>query len=177
MASSWPTLPDWSAGDVGSAADFDVLRDGVQWVGEDKPACRATRSTDLAIATSTDTAILMDGESFDNQGAHSTSGNTSRITIPSGMGGIYLVGGQAQFDSTSACQVQLTIRINAGFGFALEQCDAAASGRTTLSVAALYPFVSGDYVQLYAFHNKGSNLSVKADTNPPYIWATWVASL
>lgn len=52
---------------------------------------RATASASQGINTTTTTAVTWDTEAYDSDGFHSTASNTNRITIPAGMGGIYLV--------------------------------------------------------------------------------------
>ena len=45
--------------------------------------------------------MTWDSEDFDTDGFHSTSSNTSRITIPSGKGGKYLLVAQTTFASNA----------------------------------------------------------------------------
>lgn len=52
---------------------------------------KAYHSTTQAITSGGDTAVLLDSEEFDSNGFHSTSSNTSRMTIPTGYGGKYLL--------------------------------------------------------------------------------------
>jgi hypothetical protein len=59
---------------------------------------------------SSETAVLFDSEEFDSDGFHSTVTNTSRFTIPSGLGGWY------QFDcggrAPNSTEVSLDFKIN-----------------------------------------------------------------
>jgi hypothetical protein len=62
-------------------------------------AAIATSAT-LSVTAHTQHTLPLPAENFDTDGFHSTSSNTSRITIPSGKGGKYLVQAQLQPDST-----------------------------------------------------------------------------
>jgi hypothetical protein len=57
-------------------------------------------SATLSVTAHTQHTLPLPAENFDTDGFHSTSSNTSRITIPSGKGGKYLVQAQLQPDST-----------------------------------------------------------------------------
>lgn len=52
---------------------------------------RCTGTGTQTISNATDTSITWGTEAWDSDGFHSTSSNTNRITIPSGLDGIYLV--------------------------------------------------------------------------------------
>lgn len=70
-----------------------------RWIGYDgslwrptphnPPACRITHSTTQSITNNTTTALLADSETYDTDSMHSTSSNTSRITM--NKAGIYVV--------------------------------------------------------------------------------------
>lgn len=53
--------------------------------------CALTKASDLALSTSGEAALTMDTENFDTDGFHDNSTNNNRVTIPTGLGGKYLV--------------------------------------------------------------------------------------
>lgn len=62
---------------------------GIKWAalpasGSSFVGCRATGSTNQTISNTTQTTLNWNTETFDTDGFHSTSSNTSRMTIPSG---------------------------------------------------------------------------------------------
>jgi hypothetical protein len=66
---------------------------GLKWAapaGGSFVGCSITKTAGQATTNGVFTAITWDSENFDTDGFHSTSTNTSRITIPSGQGGKYL---------------------------------------------------------------------------------------
>jgi hypothetical protein len=62
-------------------------------------AATATSQT-LAVTANVSVALPLATETFDTDGFHSTTVNTSRLTIPTGKGGKYLVNIEFQNDST-----------------------------------------------------------------------------
>ena len=79
---------------IGSTGQVLTVAAGVpSWVtpaGATFVGCALTASGDQSTTGGTDTAITFNTEDFDTDAFHSTSTNTSRITIPSGLGGKYL---------------------------------------------------------------------------------------
>lgn len=66
---------------------------GLKWAapaGATFVGCALTASADQSTTGGTDTAITFNTEDFDTDAFHSTTSNTSRITIPAGLGGKYL---------------------------------------------------------------------------------------
>lgn len=102
-------------------------------------------------------------ESIDTDGFHDTSTNNSRITIPAGKGGKYLV--------IACCHW-----VGNGTGYRELWVQKGASGRvvqhtmTTPGTAALQQnaigivdLAAGDYIQMYVEHNSGGNLNINGD--------------
>ena len=78
---------------------------GLKWAapsGASFVGCTAYRdNTNLNVNNGTATAILLPSEEFDTDGFHSTSTNTSRMTIPSGKDGKYLLLGSMSLDGNN----------------------------------------------------------------------------
>lgn len=112
----------------------------------------AYHSTTQAVASTT-AALVLDSEDLDVGTLHSTSSNTSRMTIPTGGDGLYLVTGQALV-SSAATDTVLNIRKNGA--------TLSAAGYTQLTstlvlrVEAVLALVATDYVELVAITAGGS---------------------
>jgi hypothetical protein len=138
---------------------------GLKWAapasGTTFAGCSLYRTVDqTGIATATNTAILWDAEHFDTDGYHSTVTNTSRITIPSGKAGKYLICGMTEIALLSATKVQTIIYLNGS----IVQYAGDYQGTGT-NVKGPYSIVLdlavNDYIEIFARQDSGSN----ADTN------------
>lgn len=160
-------------------AATDVPEGGLYWVTDEKVFERSTgaawqavhpglgkysalvyRTTTLSIANVTGTVIGFDSEDYDNGGLHSTSVNTSRITIPTGGDGYYCCFGAATFEPNgTGGRATILAKNGAAVG---AQC-------TTGAVASLHncPFITkiihlaaADYIEIIAYQDSGGNLNV-----------------
>jgi hypothetical protein len=111
------------------------------------------------IPTSVETVITLGAETFDTDGFHSTSSNTSRMTIPAGLGGKYLVtvGGLFQPHASGRRYFQIKVNGVAARGTQYEFVPAAGAYPGGLQSAVL-DLVAGDYVELSVFQSSGGNL-------------------
>lgn len=129
---------------------------------------KATRTTDqTGVVTATGTAVVFNGaESFDTDGFHDTSTNPSRMTIPAGLGGKYLAIASLTWDtSTAGTYRQMTFRKNGAGALGFDRVDPNASvpGQTSVTVIDC---VAGDYIEVFAEHDAGSNRSLLGATVP-----------
>jgi hypothetical protein len=139
----------------------------------DPPRCRLTKSGTQSIANNTTTAVTFDVEDIDDGGMHSTTTNTSRITIPTGGGGTYLIGAHAEF-AQNATGIRTLLLVVNGTSTQSTVRDNSPSGSnaTRLACTTLVSLVAGDYVEAQVVQTSGGNLNVAATCN---LWACWVA--
>lgn len=131
------------------------------------PACRVYKATGQSINNITLTALTFDNERFDNDGMHSTSSNTSRITFTKP--GVYVVSGSVAWDSANSKNVWLGIRLNgvsSSSYLAAQWTPAGFSAEATVST--IYKFAAGDYIELMVYQQHGSALSTLAAANLPF---------
>lgn len=137
---------------------------------------KATRSAAYSMASGTPTAYPFDAESFDTDTFHDTGTNPSRLTIPSGKAGKYLVGGCAGISnlSASATRFFIDLRVNGTLATGSRlQHDGLSTGHDPVGQCSTILDLSvGDYVELFYFHDTGS--SETADTNNAAIWAHYL---
>lgn len=117
----------------------------------------------------------------DTQSMHDTVTNPSRITIPTGWGGIYILEVAVYWGPSATGQRALGFRKN-GSGAQpnlpgyIEQPSGGAGGfaQTLLSKAKL---AAGDYVEAFVYQSSGGALNVLTGvgtTNTPFFSATWI---
>lgn len=93
-------------------------------------------------------ALLFDSEDYDTSSMHSTSSNTSRITVPSN--GKYLLQGKTVALSTS----EIVFRVNGNatnYGRITAIPTSVGMGNVMLSVCEL-DLAANDYVEMYAYN-------------------------
>lgn len=170
-----------STGTAPPASWGDIVRDDLVWLagdstgGNPKPMCRVYNNAGQNIATATFTALTFNSERYDTAGLHSTSSNTSRITIPTGGGGIYHIGASVRFASNSTGARVVRIRRNGSGYIGVQEADASATGDHRMSLACDYFLFEGDYIEVMAFQSSGGVLSVDSESAmSPEFWVHWV---
>lgn len=126
----------------------------------------AFHSTTQSIADATMTAVSLDSEDVDVGGLHSTSSNTSRLTIPTGAGGFYLVFGQVSFAVNVTGVRTARITKNGATDLALTQFNAVSDGirPTVIPVTWSGTLAAADYVEMFAQQTSGGALNVGSAT-------------
>lgn len=125
--------------------------------------CQVYNNATQSISSGAFAALTFNSEDIDDGGLHSTVSNTSRITIPTGMGGIYLIGGATFFaaNATGIRQIQVlkngvtivgTRGLTAGFS--------VGGVGPALHTQALVSLAAADYVELSVFQDSGGALNV-----------------
>jgi hypothetical protein len=129
----------------------------------------AYNSANLALTTATSTVITLNSERFDTDSFHSTASNTSRLTVPTGMGGIYQITAQARFASNSTGIRLILVRLNGTTTIAQQSMTAISGNETDMVLSTVYNLAAGDYVELLAYQNSGGNLDLQATSASPVL--------
>lgn len=134
--------------------------------------CRVYNDAIIVIADVTVTALTFNQERFDPFAMHSTSANTSRITIP--ISGRYAFGGHVRWDTNTTGIRLLFIRVNGATVIASNVLSAGSGGvfGTDDSITTMYEMAKDDYVELCVYQNSGANRDLTATGNfSPEFWA------
>ena len=128
--------------------------------------CRVYNSALQIIANNTETALTFDSERYDTDAFHSTSSNTNRITIPTGLGGRYLVGAGIEFAANATGARILLLKHSSGNAMA-ENCMPVVSAAIScrMSCNSIYQMAAGDYAEVTVYQNSGGNLNVTVGAN------------
>lgn len=176
---AWNTPKTWSVADAATAADLNAyVRDNTKWLGTDKPHCRVRNSANIShTSTGNYQALTFDSERVDVGAMHDTSSNTGRLTVPSGGGGFYAIGGQIEFASNSTGRRGIQIRLNGTTVIAREESANLGANDHTCTVATVYQLAAGDYVELMGLQASGGNLDMLATSAySPEFYAHWLAT-
>ena len=117
-------------------------------------------STITGIANATWTAVTFNSEEFDTDAFHSTSTNTSRLTIPAGLGGTYSVKAQVSFGLSATGFRQVRIYKNGTLYKASGEFIPSSSIYVAPTMSTDMTLVAGDYIELYVYQSSGISQSI-----------------
>lgn len=174
------TVPSQDTASVGgkvTAALWNAdVRDAVDFL-LDPPRCRVTHTATVSASNTTNTAHAWDTEDFDSDGIHSTSVNTSRLTIVTD--GVYQLSGAISWAGNSTgLRYQMWFKNGASMGIDYQSVVAAGSSSTIVVPAptAMVALVAGDYIELVGYQNSGGSLNMNPAASYSYAEARWVAA-
>lgn len=129
---------------------------GGAWIGDH--GVQVYNSANQSIADNSITALTFDSERKDTDSYHDTVTNSSRLTVPSGQGGTYIITGHVLWDANATGVREIDIRLN-GTTFIARERDAANTNHTQ-SVSAVYDLSATDYVELMVYQTSTASLDV-----------------
>ena len=136
--------------------------------------CKLYRSTTQLISTATWTAISFDSEDFDSDGFHENVTNPTRITIPAGLGGKYLLTGYTGFAPNTTGIRQLNIYKNGvDIGREFVNFTPIGGGNSTYIglPGVILSLAAADYVEFMVYQNSGGALNAtNLDTTFSAVW-------
>lgn len=135
---------------------YDQIDDAIE-LGATAVACQAYNSAVQSVPTATYTTLTLDSETLDTDGFHSTVTNNSRVTIPTGFDGWYLVNARTTFYGNAVSQYVFRIRKN---GSSTIMADAWPTAFWQVEMTGLFHFAAGDYLELQGYHDRGSNENI-----------------
>lgn len=132
----------------------DTVRDDLQLFST-PPSVKAIRTAVQSLANATHTALAFNAaDQWDTDSFHSTTVNNTRITVPTGLGGIYHITGAAIFGPGADAIRNVRIMLNGVTQIAVIQQTQGDDFGVTLSV--LYKLAAGNYVELTCYQNSGA---------------------
>ena len=137
------------------------------WIAPPTPpfvGCSLYKSAAQTISNTTFTALTFNSESFDTDAFHSTATNTSRITIPAGKAGKYLLHGTIGYGAGSNGSTLRSAAIyknGAAEKYVVVTLGVGNDDAGRLSFACTLDLAVADYVELYFYQASGGNLDVE----------------
>jgi hypothetical protein len=127
---------------------------------------RAYNSANIATVSGTIKVLPLDSERYDTDAFHDGTTNTSRLTVPTGKAGKYLITGHVAFAGASGgTQRLIGIRLNGATDIAYQKMTPNSTNSVVASVTTVYDLADADYVELIALQDSGSGLNVTAAGN------------
>lgn len=150
------------------AAGESLVSNGAAWVSG-RPGIVGCQLYHSAVLQVNSGALLLqsfDSEVFDTNGFHDPATNNSRVTIPVGYGGRYLVVLEARRQSAVSDGTYLYshVRKNAsGTNTKDASATAASTGQQTFLAVWLMALADSDYFEVFWQTNQASNTDVRLD--------------
>lgn len=129
-----------------------------------------------SIPNSTATAITWDAENFDTDTFHSTSTNTSRITIPTGKNGKYLIMGMFKWDDNTSGSDRVMYIYKNGVSSGALSSSVDKGYYPTNYISTIYDLVATDYLEIFAFQTSGANRDIYANNANGYFIAQYLGA-
>lgn len=162
-----PMSGTWAAGDIcfntatGEPFAWRCTASGTPgtWIAETANATSAVVVAPVRVqkgdsqsipAGSSGYAVTFNNNTFDVDGWHSTTTNTSRLTCPAGKSGKYQVLATIDINATSA-GVTRTLSIYKNGNKTVEVVSPAPSAHHAIQVSDVVQLVAGDYVEAYVY--------------------------
>lgn len=177
---------DLNTGFYSSGADaLDFTTGGVKAFGIDstqfidsptQPRAVAYHNTTQSLTSGVRTALLLNNEDLDVGSLHSTSSNTSRITIPSGGDGYYFAFAQVSFAAGGGTNREATIEKN-GTTDVATSLVMVSTVFMTINVEWAGALVAGDYLEAMGVQDSGgavnSGSATRTNSNALTVTKLW----
>lgn len=123
--------------------------------------CSLYKSATQSVNNDTITTVTFDSEFFDTDAYHSTSSNTSRITIPTGKAGKFLFIAVIQWAANATGVRNMNILKN-GVRITEFADDAVSAGVSTTSFTFMLDAADADYFEYTCYQNSGGTRTINA---------------
>jgi len=151
---------------------------GSAWesVSESFVGCKLTGTGTVSISNSTLTTVNFASEEYDTNSFHSTSVNTSRVTIPTGKAGYYRINAMGRMGSLTAGFFSIKIAKN-GTDVSNSLTD-PYNGSGSNQITDVLNLAAADYIEMKVFQNSGSaqNLTYESGELYTYLIAEYLGA-
>jgi len=120
-----------------------------------------TKSAVQVISNATQTAVTWDGEVYDTNSYHDNVTNNSRVTIPSGKAGKYLITSTVNYNNAGGTIRSINVYKNGVASFDVAVGNNGASNCTVVH-SVIMDLAVADYIQIFTLQNSGGNANVSA---------------
>jgi hypothetical protein len=151
-----------------TAPEWGTVASGSTFVG-----AYATKTAAQTLTNNTDTILTWNAERFDTDGFHDNSTNNSRMTIPAGKGGKYLVIACAYWVTGSGYRELNVYKNNSLANYFYTVIDANYGFQ---NVSTIVDCVATDYLEVRGFQNSGGNLNVNAGAENSFFCVTYLGA-
>lgn len=104
--------------------------------------------------------MVFDTEVYDTDGFADLATNNTRLTVPTGLGGVYLIVGAFRYGGDTLGIRYFRLFLNGSFEFQVIQNPASNGGAFNGGYSYVASLAAGDYIELGGLQNSGSSLVV-----------------
>ena len=143
---------------------------GLKWQapgGANFVGCSLSKSAAQTLTTAVASLITWDVEAIDTDGFHSTSSNTSRVTIPSGKGGKYLVIATVTWAANATGLRSYGIKKNGSSVTQINSTNSSGTIQFSQQEHHILDLAAGDYIEIEGYQTSGGNLDILANNTAP----------
>ena len=137
---------------------------GLKYVGF--VGASAYRNASQTISNATETALTFNSENYDTDAFHDNSTNNTRMTVPAGKAGKYLINANTTFTNNSTGQRIVYVYVGATL---VHTSGPAIGGSASIDLGISTSYVANlavaDYVELKAYQNSGGSLAIYGNTD------------
>jgi hypothetical protein len=140
--------------------------------------CSVYKSSTQSIADGSGTTVTYNAEYYDTDAFHDNSTNNSRITIPSGKGGKYLITVNLIIAANTTGVRIIGLLKNGDFtnGQQLLNVSAPSTGSGRLSGATVMDLAVSDYIEVQVFQNSSGSLDLEDTYSDNVFTATYLGA-
>jgi hypothetical protein len=137
----------------------------------------AYASAGTTVTSATNTVIAFAAEVYDTDGYHDNVTNNSRITIPAGLGGKFLVSALISFPGNVSGSRLLAINKNGSTGndFCIQLPTSSVNENFTITYTNVISLAAADYITLTAYQTSGSTLTTRSGDPTAGNISTWLS--
>jgi hypothetical protein len=191
---SFPTLSVADITDAGQAASRDVgitlgkvievvdiggnpglpALDGslITGLGGGLAGCRIEQSSSLSpVGDGVEYVIPFDTDLLDSNNYHNTGADTTKVTVPAGQDGYYVIGGAVQWSASASGSREAHIRVDGGavkYGYV--RTDQSLNTDAGVNIVTILHLNVGQYIELVTKQTSGGNLTI-GNVSKPELWA------
>jgi hypothetical protein len=161
----WNDPRTWIAGEEVLAALMNQhVRDNLLWLHSAHTVEAQKTATQTVSVGATGVAVTFGGEAIDTDGFHDPNSNTSRLTVPASLPGIYLVYFNLARSAGTGDLQQARIKKN-GTTFVKTFAGAGSTHAVYLPGACHLSLVGGDYIELCVDESGVSSITLAGDSS------------
>jgi hypothetical protein len=155
------TVSNPTTGQPATAAWGDAVRDGLVFIATNFPHCSVYNSGAQSCTDDALTKLTANSELSDIGGMHSTSVDTSRITIPSGEGGLYVCTATVSFDASATGERLLRFLVDNTTVYVCQELNTNTAGSrgTTINGSRTISLAAGSYIEVQVRQNSTGALN------------------